>query len=545
MSRAVEIEVKASQLPELLKVLAKYDKDVSELNDKYGARSLAVDISSYSSKLLRELLPIFPGDSANKQTRAYISAYISILENPKAPVKKLELLPEALWRYLVKDCIDGWLYEEILDGVHVAYVVTDILYCISGSYREEPYVSVALRANKPEFTGEEHKDYDDGLLKKSIVFHRSQLASPGIMLLRRGLLKETAELKAEYTRQYQIFEVLRSMESKQFLCHGVMLGIELDSWWAREKRYTLPHPSKMVNDEEILGRKITLSTSNYHLAGYGIKEDSKKFARIPVHPFILFFDLTRHVSCWVHVDNCKLYEYDITLKDKLVLPDRHRDLIDVLTTDMDIFVEDIVAGKSGGTALLCYGNPGLGKTLTAEVYSEVVKRPLYRVHAGQLGTDVSSVETALEQILRRSERWGAILLLDEADVYIRRRGDDMQHNAVVAAFLRTLEYFHGLLFLTTNRVNDVDDAIASRMVAMFKYETPDALQAAALWRILATQFGLKISAKAVAELVAEFPVASGRDIKQLLKLTMKYCKYKELPLSVAAFRICAMFRGIK
>src|SRR3546814_2642760 len=52
--------------------------------------------------------------------------------------------------------------------------------------------------------------------------------------------------------------------------------------------------------------------------------------------------------------------------------------------------------------------------------------------------------------------------LDEADVYIRCRDNDLEHNAIVAEFLRTLEYFNGLLFMTTNRINDVDDAILSR-----------------------------------------------------------------------------------
>ena len=88
---------------------------------------------------------------------------------------------------------------------------------------------------------------------------------------------------------------------------------------------------------------------------------------------------------------------------------------------------------------MCYGAPGLGKTLTAEVYSELVKLPLYRVHAGQLGIEIETLASSLEQsVLRRAERWGAVLLIDEADVYIRARDNDIHHNAVVAAFLLSL-----------------------------------------------------------------------------------------------------------
>lgn len=48
--------------------------------------------------------------------------------------------------------------------------------------------------------------------------------------------------------------------------------------------------------------------------------------------------------------------------------------------------------------------------------------------------------------------WGAVLLLDEADVYLERRSiNDLMRNSLVSIFLRLLEYFQGILFLTTNR----------------------------------------------------------------------------------------------
>jgi len=100
----------------------------------------------------------------------------------------------------------------------------------------------------------------------------------------------------------------------------------------------------------------------------------------------------------------------------------------------------------------------------------------------------SSVEANLSKILRRAARWDSVLLLDEADVYIRRRDNDLQHNAIVAEFLRTLEYFNGLLFMTTNRVADIDDAVLSRCIAIIQFETPTQEQAKQLWKSLAQQF---------------------------------------------------------
>jgi SpoVK/Ycf46/Vps4 family AAA+-type ATPase len=59
--------------------------------------------------------------------------------------------------------------------------------------------------------------------------------------------------------------------------------------------------------------------------------------------------------------------------------------------------------------------------------------------------------------------WDTLLLLDEADSFLRRRSDNSQHNALVAVFLRKLEYFSGIMLLTTNRVTEFDDAVQSRI----------------------------------------------------------------------------------
>ncbi|MBX9850103.1 MAG: ATP-binding protein, partial [Rhodocyclaceae bacterium] len=269
------------------------------------------------------------------------------------------------------------------------------------------------------------------------------------------------------------------------------------------------------------------------------------FDKIPLHPYLHVFHLELHRNIWVHVDNLTEYKYNPSLREKLVLPQDHRDLIDILTADMGVLLEDIVEGKSGGTTILCKGAPGLGKTLTAEVYAEVVGKPLYRVHSGQLGISAESVEAHLSTILRRAARWGAILLLDEADVYIRQRDNDLQHNAIVAEFLRTLEYFSGLLFMTTNRTDDIDDAIMSRCIAIIKYEMPSREDAVRLWKTLSYQFEVELTDEMIETLVDRFPNTSGRDIKELLKLTAKFCRSKKIPFSEEAFRQCAMFRGIK
>jgi hypothetical protein len=92
------------------------------------------------------------------------------------------------------------------------------------------------------------------------------------------------------------------------------------------------------------------------------------------------------------------------------------------------------------------------------------------VSAGELGTDPRTLEAELQKILDIAHAWGAVLLLDEADVFLEKSTiQDIHRNALVSIFLRLLEYFQGILFLTTNRVETFDDAFQSRIHIALRY----------------------------------------------------------------------------
>jgi SpoVK/Ycf46/Vps4 family AAA+-type ATPase len=136
------------------------------------------------------------------------------------------------------------------------------------------------------------------------------------------------------------------------------------------------------------------------------------------------------------------------------------------------------------------------------------------------------------------------MLIDEADVYIKRRDDNITMNAVVGVFLRVLEYFNGLLFLTTNRIDDIDEAIVSRCIALIKFHPPNDEARRKIWAVMTEQFGLAVDAALLDALVATFPATSGRDIKGLAKLVAKYCHHRKVPPTLEVFERCAIFRGI-
>lgn len=74
-------------------------------------------------------------------------------------------------------------------------------------------------------------------------------------------------------------------------------------------------------------------------------------------------------------------------------------------------------------------------------------------------------------------------MLDEADVFSQKRDThDVNRNALVSIFLRQLEYFEGILILTTNRITHCDPAFASRIHISLNYPELDEGAREAVWR---------------------------------------------------------------
>lgn len=132
---------------------------------------------------------------------------------------------------------------------------------------------------------------------------------------------------------------------------------------------------------------------------------------------------------------------------------------------------DTAEGKGQGLAVLLHGPPGVGKTLTAETIALATGRPLLSVSVAEIGIDASQAESRLKSIFVNAERWRAVLLMDEADVFLeaRVRTDDPNRNAMVSVLLRCLEYYEGIIILTTNRIKSIDIAVQSRMHLAIQY----------------------------------------------------------------------------
>jgi primosomal protein N' len=126
--------------------------------------------------------------------------------------------------------------------------------------------------------------------------------------------------------------------------------------------------------------------------------------------------------------------------------------------------QDVIIGKGQGLIILLSGPPGTGKTLTAEAVADRTRRPLFYLQAEDLGVNPGQLGAKIKRVFEMATEWDAVILLDEADVFMAERNpNDVHRNELVSIFLRELEYFRGIIFLTTNLYSTIDSAFRSRV----------------------------------------------------------------------------------
>eukprot|EP00250_Pteridium_aquilinum_P021933 c25265_g2_i4 orf=488-4081(-) len=196
---------------------------------------------------------------------------------------------------------------------------------------------------------------------------------------------------------------------------------------------------------------------------------------------------------------------------------------------------DPISSKGQGCIVLCHGPPGTGKTLTAEALAETLHCPLWSVSAFELGNEPDRLEIRLSFVLEIARTWRAILLLDEADAYMEKRGVgvDVTRNLMTGVFLRLLEYHSGVLFLTTNRVKSFDEAILSRVTIAISYPPLDDEQRVKIWETLLSRAGLPgVSCQS---LLYERRL-NGREIRNVLHLAQVWSRRHKQSLTIDVVR---------
>ncbi|KAJ5370880.1 ATPase AAA-type core, partial [Penicillium cataractarum] len=205
-------------------------------------------------------------------------------------------------------------------------------------------------------------------------------------------------------------------------------------------------------------------------------------------PYEYGFSLARKEWAKFMIDCIDEITWAENVWDSLIVGDRQKLVLQSLVTS-HLYPDDArdqMRQKGKGLVVLLYGTPGSGKTLTAETAAEGTRKALIMTSLGELNKEDSAwaFETRLRLLLRYATLWKAVVLMDEADVFLEARddhGDSNTRNALVAVFLKELEYFSGVVFLTTNRIKSFDRAMKSRIHLALEYTPPGIETRQQLW----------------------------------------------------------------
>jgi len=465
---------------------------------------------------------------------------VEAMGSKQVKIKRLEVLSEAMIQAISKTP-HRWVFFN--DSEYGAFL---------------PFFVTKIRFHPSEGTGDDyvpaHVDVDFEAMVRGESRSRSITLGTKDMpctvdeaLNKDSYYIETPKLFSEHEVEMIRYRAESPRMGEQYLARGQGQAADSESHWHRGEVFMDKdgEPSKVVMDDGVdQGKKDGFTSNHFWLKKHSNddEDDGKGVVQLPVHPIVRVFNLGTHGFVDCHIGNVERYQYDASLINKLVLPADHKELIDALTSAASRRMSDIIKGKAQGVIILCSGLPGTGKTLSAEVYSEAIQRPLYMVQCSQLGTDSDKLEENLAGVLKRATRWRAILLIDEADVYIHERGADVHQNAIVGVFLRLLEYYNGILFLTTNRVTVVDDAILSRATAHVKYGVPkDDEERDRLWKVLCAQYKVDATPAFLKEVTRYFPKISGRSIRQLIRLSRVMADRNKKEVTASDLRWAAKF----
>jgi hypothetical protein len=499
-------------------------------------KSILVDLSSLRDSEILELRDIAVRIGESRTGKA-LTALISA-DRGDVPVPNFDAFLPLLKKRIGASRIKGWIWEMGPDGILLPWVVTRLIYRRPDNRNGLESPDVALSAKAWSFVNDERLPFR--VVDRTWVFTAGEVVrrNVGDVLRANGLFLETQALVAAHEVSMARHDLLLS---DGFASLHRVTGPAFQMRGYRHRDMSEPVGRKVIHDTDhsMIGPCSEMTESEV----FGGRKNAEA-VEMPRHPLLRVFDLSIHETFVINTDHLEPHVFDMSLRDKLVLPPAHRDLLDVLTSDISVFTADFIEGKSAGNIILCKGLPGVGKTLTAEVYAEITEKPLYSIQAGTLGTTAAKISESLKDVFQRAKRWDCVLLIDEADVFVMRRGDNIETNAVVSEFLRALEYFDGLLIMTTNRPDDIDEAILSRCAAIISYDPPSPAAARDIWNRLAESFGAPLPAALVEQLVAAFPEITGRDIKMLLRLSLRVAASRSVAPDIEIFRQCAMFRGL-
>ena len=245
-------------------------------------------------------------------------------------------------------------------------------------------------------------------------------------------------------------------------------------------------------------------------------------------PFVPIFTLGCGKSWGIaHYDNLNNINFNENIFNDIVIDKSKKMLVQALLKNYDYKSNyNLIEDKGNNLIFLLYGSPGVGKTLTAEASSEFLKKPLYHITIGDLRLNPEGLEANLKDIDRMCSNWNAILLIDEADIFLEERSfTDISRNTIVSIFLKFLEYSKNIIFLTTNRLDTIDPAVRSRINLIINYPKLREEERAGIWNRVLKDINIDKKKKLISYLSNS--ELNGREICNVVNIIMTMLKSRD------------------
>ncbi|OTB06094.1 hypothetical protein M426DRAFT_319166 [Hypoxylon sp. CI-4A] len=195
------------------------------------------------------------------------------------------------------------------------------------------------------------------------------------------------------------------------------------------------------------------------------------------------FDLRRKIWTDLHIELIRDVVWNEEASKDMVADEDTKELILALVTSQATAETDteLMETNSNGFNLLLYGSSGTGKTSTAELIAEMAKKPLFLVTCGDLGVEPGVIEKNLQTVLYYGRIWDCVVVLDEADIFLKRRTLNPTDDALFPTIRRVLEQNDGILVLT-GYDNDVEDALSARIHVKVHCKDLEWIDGEQVWR---------------------------------------------------------------
>lgn len=186
--------------------------------------------------------------------------------------------------------------------------------------------------------------------------------------------------------------------------------------------------------------------------------------------------------------------------------------------------------KQGKAVILnFFGEPGTGKTLTAEGFAGSINKSIIKLGIAELESKfMGETSKNIQNVFKIAKENDAVLFFDEADTLLGKRlssvtqGIDNEVNAMRSTLLIELEKFDGVAIFATNFAKNYDEAFRSRISHHIYFDLPDLEARKQLWDLmLVKEIPLAENREEIIEKIAELSDGfSGRDIRTCMRLVL-------------------------